>query len=115
MRWAPRLPAVVAFGTGLILWGCQSAPPPPVKPELKTLPVSTAALDTDSADLALLERVTWGGNTRAAQALAKMGADAFLDRLAAQLAGEPLPDWHARFTALRTEYPEWSEHAPAAG
>ncbi|HEX4449901.1 MAG TPA: SRPBCC domain-containing protein [Kofleriaceae bacterium] len=43
------------------------------------------------------------------------GTHAFLDRLEAQLAGEPLPDWHARFAALRREYPEWSEHAPAAG
>jgi uncharacterized protein (DUF1800 family) len=88
MGWPQRLvPAALALGTGLILWGCQSAPSAPVKPELRTLPVSTAPLDTNGEDLALLERVTWGGNTRAAQALAKMGADAFLE---AQL--NPGPD-----------------------
>lgn len=43
------------------------------------------------------------------------GVHAFLDRLEAQLAGRPLPDWLARFGALRAQYPEWSGHAPAAG
>ncbi len=43
------------------------------------------------------------------------GTHAFLDRLEAQLAGEALPDWHARFAALRAEYAEWSDHAPAPG
>lgn len=43
------------------------------------------------------------------------GLHAFLDRLEAQLAGRPLPDWMARFGQLRAEYPEWSGHAPPSG
>jgi uncharacterized protein YndB with AHSA1/START domain len=43
------------------------------------------------------------------------GLHAFLDRLEAQLDGNPLPDWLERFTAARAEYPEWSGHAPDAG
>jgi uncharacterized protein YndB with AHSA1/START domain len=43
------------------------------------------------------------------------GVHAFLDRLEAQLDGRPLPDWLERFAAHRTEYPEWSPHAPDPG
>jgi uncharacterized protein YndB with AHSA1/START domain len=43
------------------------------------------------------------------------GVHAFLDRLEAQLAGAPLPDWLARYGEVRGEYAEWSSHAtPAA-
>jgi uncharacterized protein YndB with AHSA1/START domain len=42
------------------------------------------------------------------------GLHAFLDRLEAQLDGAPLPDWLARFGALRAVYPEWSHDAAAA-
>ena len=35
------------------------------------------------------------------------GLHAFLDRLEAQLAGAPLPDWMQRFMALRPHYPAW--------
>jgi uncharacterized protein YndB with AHSA1/START domain len=43
------------------------------------------------------------------------GTHAFLDRLEAQLDGAPLPDWMIRFTEARTQYPEWTHHATAAG
>jgi len=43
------------------------------------------------------------------------GLHAFLDRLEAQLDGQPLPDWRQRFAALQTEYPEWTGHAPHPG
>ena len=43
------------------------------------------------------------------------GLHAFLDRLEAQLDGRSLPDWMLRFDELRTEYPEWSGHAPHPG
>lgn len=43
------------------------------------------------------------------------GTHAFIDRLEAQLDGRPLPDFLARFTALRAAYPTWPDHAPAAG
>jgi uncharacterized protein YndB with AHSA1/START domain len=42
------------------------------------------------------------------------GLHAFLDRLEAQLDGRALPDWMQRFGELRTQYPEWSGHAPDA-
>jgi uncharacterized protein YndB with AHSA1/START domain len=42
------------------------------------------------------------------------GLHAFLDRLEAQLDGRALPDWMRRFGELRTQYPEWSSHAPDA-
>ena len=61
--------------------------------------------------------VTYRRITRATAPGFLPGLHAFLDRLEAQLAGEPLPDWLERFGALRTTYPEWLEHAhaPAAG
>ncbi|HEY3757649.1 MAG TPA: SRPBCC family protein [Opitutaceae bacterium] len=37
------------------------------------------------------------------------GWHAFLDRLACQLDGEPLPDWQKRFTEAAVNYPGW-EH-----
>lgn len=43
------------------------------------------------------------------------GTHAFLDRLRAQLDGEPLPDFLARFSALREVYPGWEGHAAAPG
>ena len=43
------------------------------------------------------------------------GLHAFLDRLEAQLDARDLPDWGARFLALRSEYPEWSGHAAHPG
>jgi uncharacterized protein YndB with AHSA1/START domain len=43
------------------------------------------------------------------------GLHAFLDRLEAQLDGDVVPDWLVRFGELRAEYPEWSDHASAAG
>jgi uncharacterized protein YndB with AHSA1/START domain len=36
------------------------------------------------------------------------GTHAFLDRLAAQLAGESLPDWMGRYDAVKHAYPAWS-------
>jgi uncharacterized protein YndB with AHSA1/START domain len=36
------------------------------------------------------------------------GFHAFLDRLAAQLAGEPLPNWMKRYDEVRHAYPAWS-------
>ncbi len=41
------------------------------------------------------------------------GLHALLDRLDAQLRGDPLPDWMTRFTELRAAYPEWEDHAAA--
>jgi len=43
------------------------------------------------------------------------GVHAFLDRLEAQLDGQPLPDWVQRFGELRAEYPEWGSHASDPG
>jgi uncharacterized protein YndB with AHSA1/START domain len=42
-----------------------------------------------------------------------VGVHALLERLEAQLSGRTLPDFFARFSALRAEYPEWSHDAPA--
>ena len=42
------------------------------------------------------------------------GTHVFLDRLEAQLAGTPLPDWMTRFIAIRDTYPEWKDHATTA-
>lgn len=43
------------------------------------------------------------------------GVHAFLDRLAAQLDGAPLPDFVERFRALQAEYPGWEGHATDPG
>jgi uncharacterized protein YndB with AHSA1/START domain len=60
-------------------------------------------------------RVTYRRITRATSGGFLPGLHAFLDRLAAQLEGAPLPDWLARFADARISYPQWSGHAPAAG
>lgn len=44
-----------------------------------------------------------------------VGLHALLERLEAQLDGAPLPDFAARFEALRAEYPPWTHDAPAPG
>lgn len=36
------------------------------------------------------------------------GTHAFLDRLAAQLADEPLPDWMQRYSEVKHAYPAWT-------
>jgi uncharacterized protein YndB with AHSA1/START domain len=43
------------------------------------------------------------------------GWHAFLDRLAAQVAGTPLPDWMERFSAVCAGYPGWAEAAVHKG
>jgi uncharacterized protein YndB with AHSA1/START domain len=43
------------------------------------------------------------------------GLHAFLDRLEAQLDERDLPDWLQQFGEVRSEYPEWSGHAPDSG
>jgi uncharacterized protein YndB with AHSA1/START domain len=40
------------------------------------------------------------------------GWHAFMDRLTAQLSGEPLPDWIGRFNEARGAYPGWEEKEP---
>ncbi len=42
------------------------------------------------------------------------GWHSFLDRLAAQLDDEPLPDWMQRFEAAKVNYPGW-ENSPKPG
>lgn len=43
------------------------------------------------------------------------GVHAFLDRLRAQLDGEPLPNWLERFGQLRTHYSDWQTDAADSG
>ncbi len=43
------------------------------------------------------------------------GTHVFLDRLEAQLARAPLPDFATRFAEVRAEYPDWEAHASAPG
>lgn len=59
--------------------------------------------------------VTYRRITRATARGFVVGVHVFLDRLEAQLAQRPLPDFLTRFAELRAHYPEWSEDAPAAG
>ncbi len=59
--------------------------------------------------------VTYRRITRATAGGFLPGLHAFLDRLEAQLAGETMPDWMARFTTLISEYPRWSGHATDSG
>lgn len=51
--------------------------------------------------------VTYRRLTRASAGGFAPGLHAFLDRLEAQLAGVPLPDWMVRFNELRPRYPSW--------
>ena len=37
------------------------------------------------------------------------GMHAFLDRLAAHLDGEKLPDWQQRYDAVKASYPAWQQ------
>ena len=52
--------------------------------------------------------VTYRRLTRAVARGFIVGVHAFLDRLEAQLASAPLPDFGARFAALGAAYPAWS-------
>lgn len=58
--------------------GTKHLPPPGPPPGPLGLPPSASRLDANPQDLALLDRLTWGGNTRAAQTIAAAGPEAFL-------------------------------------
>ncbi|MBK6684052.1 MAG: SRPBCC family protein [Deltaproteobacteria bacterium] len=60
-------------------------------------------------------RVTYRRLTRSTATGFLPGLHAFLDRLEAQLAGQPLPDWQERFLARGAEYPQWRGHADHGG
>ena len=72
------------FSFVLVLAGAGAcAPPlPPPKPEFHAVVESPAPLDTAPADLAVLNRISWGAETADAQVLAQRGLSAWL---AAQL------------------------------
>jgi uncharacterized protein YndB with AHSA1/START domain len=75
----------------------------------------TPRYDLTSGGEATHLRVTYRRITRQTARGFLPGLHAFLDRLEAQLDGRALPDWTQRFAALRSEYPEWSGHAPPPG
>ena len=66
-----------------------------------------SATSSSRCDEATRLTVTYRRITRSTARGFLPGMHALLDRLEAQLDGAPLPDWQARFAALRAEYPEW--------
>ncbi len=71
------------------LAACAAKPPPP--PPSVRLPETPAPVDTDPHDLALLNRITWGGNTASAQTLARIGAARLLSTQLAPPGDDALP------------------------
>jgi len=78
---------------------------------LPEMPVGQHALlcyELEPRDGATLLTVTYRRITRQTAVGFLPGLHAFLDRLEAQLDRRALPDWHALFATLRTEYREWT-------
>jgi uncharacterized protein (DUF1800 family) len=71
-RWT--IPALL-----LIAAGCAPKTPPP-PPQFHAVAESSAPLDTNPADMAVLNRVSWGLQTADAQTLRREGLSAWLDR-----------------------------------
>src|ERR1700753_495004 len=72
--------ARLSFGAALsllVLAAC-SAPAPPPKPEFHAVTESPAPLDTAPADMAVLNRVSWGTETADAQTLAHESLQSWL-------------------------------------
>lgn len=71
--------------------------------------IFTFEVQPDGEDTVLL--VTYRRITLATARGFLPGVHAFLDRLEAQLAGQPLPDWLQLFAELQGIYSEWTGHA----
>lgn len=76
-----RLAALAA--TALILFGCT--------PDARLGEANPAPLDSDPKDIALLDRVSWGGNTASAQLLRQQGPQGYLDSQIRPAAEDDLP------------------------
>ena len=75
------------------------APPPP--PQFHAVAESSAALDTTPADIAVLNRLSWGAETSDAQLLKREGLQAWLSRQLNPSADDGLPgDAQAQIAAM---------------
>lgn len=74
-----------------VLAACAPNPPPPPI-QFRPVTESTAALDTNPADIAVLNRVSWGAETADAQLIKREGLRTWLERQLHPPADEGLPD-----------------------
>jgi len=87
----------------LLLAGCApSLPPaPPPPPQFHAVTESSAALDTAPADIAVLNRLSWGAETSDAQLLQREGLQAWLNRQLNPTPDDGLPgDAQAQIAAM---------------
>lgn len=97
MRLFCRISLLAAFG--LAACAPSAAPPPP--PQFHPVPESPAALDTAPADMAVLNRLSWGAETSDAQLLQREGLAAWIDSQLRPGAEDGLPaDAQAQIAAL---------------
>jgi uncharacterized protein (DUF1800 family) len=73
----------------LLVASCTQAPPP--KPEFHAISESAAPLDSRPADMAVLNRLTWGAETADSQMLARQGLSTWLERQLHPSADDGLP------------------------
>jgi uncharacterized protein (DUF1800 family) len=82
------------FGV-LLLAACAPAtrapPAPPPPPQFRAVSESSAALDTAPADIAVLNRLSWGAETSDAQLLRREGLQAWLNRQLTPARDDGLP------------------------
>src|SRR5580692_4770530 len=78
-----------------------SAPSAPPAPHYTPVAESTAPLDTNPSDIAMLSRVSWGAGTSSAQTLAAEGLDRYLQGQLHPSADDGLPqDAQAEIAAM---------------
>jgi uncharacterized protein (DUF1800 family) len=75
-----------------VLVGAACAPTPPPAPHYTQVPESAAPLDTNSGDIAMLNRISWGAGTSSAQLLAAEGLDGYLQSQLHPSADDGLPN-----------------------
>jgi uncharacterized protein (DUF1800 family) len=84
----------------LALAACSTQPPPP-KPAFHAVAETTAPLDTQPSDIAVLNRVSWGAETADAQGLAATGLQNYLTAQLNPSADDGLPpDARAQIAAM---------------
>src|SRR5580765_759148 len=79
------------LGSCILLLAAACTPAPPPKAQFHAVAETAAPLDAAPADMALLNRVSWGAETADAQTLARQGIQTWLDRQLDPAAEDDLP------------------------
>ncbi len=99
-----RILVAISIASVLALAACAPttpAPSPPPQPQFHAVSETSAALDTSPADIAVLNRLSWGAETSDAQLLRREGLQTWLNRQLSPSLDDGLPgDAQAQIAAM---------------